>query len=340
MRTLSVENGNVATLLPPAPVGVAESRTGTPCEQPRDTYHVVSPFLNCDASAASLGPARLTVADLVDAAPAKDLTALQRITMAGLTGLAILGSGIFGAVTSAPKLELHEASISQTFSLTSDKGLMRSNAMMAFLGEAATNPRAQETPVAIARESVDRLAMQQPPKKITVFGQELGHTQDNIPGVKWVKYKGTYNGQGYVIEYPEGWRVTKIFNGVAVIDPNDTETMAVFMWRNGQGAMSPSGLIQTVLREASASNVRFNSQRPSGPSQTPIGPLYTLNADVSYTAPDGSRLRAEFTSAVANAPNSYVPFWNGNLVACQTAQADFNEDIPILRHVTNSFQQE
>src|SRR5262249_24505217 len=122
--------------------------------------------------------------------------------------------------------------------------------------------------------------------------------------------------------------------GLAVVNPAKPQEFAVFQWRENQGNISPNQLLQTVLGEAEASNIRINSQRNMQPHQTPNGPLYSMVADVSYNS-HGSAVRGSFTTAVTNA-NGYVPFWVGNVVATQSTQADFEADQPVLQHIANS----
>jgi hypothetical protein len=170
---------------------------------------------------------------------------------------------------------------------------------------------------------------------VHVFGQDIGSVPQDVPGVEWQTYQGTQSGRSYSVDYPAGWKVTKIFNGVAIYNPTHPSTAALFQWNQGQGQMSPMGLVQTVLNQSRASNVEILSQNQQGPQATQMGALTSADCELTYTA-EGQPLHAAFSTSVANV-STYVPFWTGNVVAVQSSAQHFNEDLPILKHIAASF---
>lgn len=316
VRTMIAESSGSVCLLTGAKDAPRAAAFLEATATPRDSVQVNSPFLRAiPTSSTDVRPSLLSnVAVEADEAPAH-LTTVQNFTAAGLGGLALVGVLMSGGTAHAAVPPPQEpTSVAQTVRRT-------------------TRPAANLGAVA-QQDTTHRDGSAPTNGRVRIFGQDVATPQD-VPGVKWSQYKGTYQGQGFSIDYPEGWSVTKLFNGVAIFNPRDARTAVLFQWRSGQGAMTPQGLTNMLLTEAGANNIHVNSAHPSGPKQTPYGPLYVVESDLSYSA-DGNQLRGEITAAVSSV-NAYIPFWSGNLVAAQTPAQDFNKNAPILRHVAASF---
>lgn len=307
----------VATIANPLIVAApALPRAGTPFraseQAPHDHLSIVSPF-KVGLEPAS-GAVRAPVpAPLPSEENKSTVSLVQRIAIAGLSGMALLGA--FGATGCAASPNPPEVSRAQRVRT----GLVPADEEM---------PAAEQQPQQSA-------PAQGTPKRVRVLGQDMGGQDERSSKVEWVTYQGTYKGESYEIEYPKGWKVGKTFYGLAVVNMSKPSEFVTFQWRQAAGNMSTQGLLQMIMHEAQAGGVQVNSQRQQPTQQTPQGAVYTMDADVSYVA-EGVPVRGNFVVAVANAQGY---FWMGNVIATQTTQQDYAADQPVLQHIASSMTQ-
>lgn len=296
---------------------------------------VVSPFDVAPRDTVGVSALPAAPAQDEEASPA-DMSGVQRIVLAGLSGLAMLGAlGLGGCAHPSPtptsqsqSLDLHTSGGARVTHV--DGGTLglekpRSTPAQGVPGQQTPSAPAQQTPV-----------QGQPPRRIRVLGQDLGTTNDGVQNVEWSTYTGTFKGQTIEIEYPKGWRVTKMGWGLAVINPQKPEEFVAFQWRDsfGGGPISPQQLLSAVLQEAEANGVRVNAEKALPPRQTPSGTMLQVQSDLSYTV-DGQAVRGQFLTGVTNAPGG-GPYWVGFVSGAQASQQDFQKDLPVLLHVSNS----
>lgn len=241
---------------------------------------------------------------------------LHTAVLAALGGLSVMGSlGLVGCTTTpaiAAPVQSEAANTQQTGAANPFLRAASAAPSMHF-SQAAPQPAAQT--------------------RVTVFGQDV-NTDSAPTGVTWATYQGSYEGQGYSVDYPQGWKVAKLFNGVAVVNPSNPEEFTAFQWDQGTGNLSPRDLLNQVLAQSGATDVHVDSEQDSPPRQTPNGPILSGRFGVSYTA-DGVPVRGTYVTAVTNS-NMYTPYYVGSVVAMQSPAQDFAQNQPVLEHISNS----
>ena len=245
---------------------------------------------------------------------------MHRVLLAGMSGLALLGTFGLGGCAASPAVA--EATQSQTLDLGAHAMRVPEHTL------AAPAHPANDPQVAAPKAQTPTT-----PQRIKVLGQDVGATSDGLQNVAWSTYSATYHGQTYEFEYPKGWKAMRMPNGLAVVNPQKPQEYVAFQWRQDAGYMTAGNLIQTVLHEGGIDNTHVNTQQHQT-RQTANGQMDTLSADLSYTV-DGVAVRGQFLSGVTNMQGA-VSIWSGFLTATQTPERDFAKDQPILLHVGNS----
>ncbi len=133
----------------------------------------------------------------------------------------------------------------------------------------------------------------------------------------------TYNGNGFTIGYPQGWKVThQGNNAIQFTDPNGIYNLAVAVTPNPGGVVSPQQQLSVAL-SAGNSNLK-NPQPVNVPSTTTVGgDTWSQKSETGNTTVNGQNTTVQLVALADNHPAN-SPSTNSYLIAYGTGQAIFS----------------
>lgn len=114
--------------------------------------------------------------------------------------------------------------------------------------------------------------------------------------------------QGKYFRYamPKGWRANETTNGVDIFAPDGITGASSALLINIFGQTNPQAFMEWAVRSAGYRDVKFERARnlPSQPG--PMGmPWQVAESEITFTHPNGTRMRALLTAGVAQGPGQY-----------------------------------
>ncbi|MBO0782004.1 MAG: hypothetical protein J2P37_24555 [Ktedonobacteraceae bacterium] len=110
-----------------------------------------------------------------------------------------------------------------------------------------------------------------------------------VPGTATHSGFSLYKGEGYIVAYPENWRVTKSVNAVNFSDDSNTAEFAVQMVPNPNSAILPEQAITTEL--ASVNKAGRNYKKLDMPSTVILNGTTWFQAGASADMPANGRMQ-------------------------------------------------
>ncbi|MBO0789376.1 MAG: hypothetical protein J2P36_00265 [Ktedonobacteraceae bacterium] len=146
-----------------------------------------------------------------------------------------------------------------------------------------------------------------------------------------------YKGDGYTINYPKNWKVTKGVNAVTFNDPNSSANFVVQRAPNPKGIMKPDKPVSTVLSSVQKSGKHY--KKLNLPATTTINGVTWTQAGATADLPTHGKMQNE--KMVTLATNHAVPGRETTLFSIVYASSTQNfdhDDRSIFHPMLQSFK--
>lgn len=131
----------------------------------------------------------------------------------------------------------------------------------------------------------------------------------------------TYTGNGYSIDYPQGWKVNAAGNNVVFTDPTGIYSLTLVIAPNPNDTVSSDTLVNTALQLATST--LKNPQTVNVPTSTTIGGDTWAQKSVAGTATIGDQTGTVQVVVASDNHPANSPSTNSYTITYQTLQATF-----------------